>query len=100
MPVFLDLIAPPKAHDLKHTMRNYFWLLPKNQKLVTTTKGGDLIYPFLWDARKVEYFKSKDEIPLNNYDAALFAQSEDTSENIVKIGQELCLWRKEKITLK
>ena len=56
-----------------------------------------MVYPFLFDATKIDYYKSEHEIPLDNYDAALIAQPRDASANLVKIGYDLYLWRKENI---
>jgi len=92
---FLDVLSPPKAYELKSALRNYFWLLPPNPKLATTIEGGLLVYPFLFDAQKIDYYKSEREIPLDYYDVALVAQPTNTSTNVVKIGYDLYLWRKE-----
>lgn len=95
---FLDLIAPPKAYELQTALRNYFWLLPANPTLATTIYGGELIYPFLFDAKSIEYFHPDKETPPGNFDAVLFGKSGALdNENTVKIGQELFLWRKESI---
>jgi hypothetical protein len=95
-----NVIAPPLAKDLKRALKNYFWLLPKNPKLATTINGGLLVYPFLFDAKQINYYKSECEIPLGQYDAALIAQPATASENIIKISQDLQLWRRENIFLK
>jgi hypothetical protein len=95
---FLDLIAPPKAYELQAALRNYFWLLPSNPTLATTIYGGELIYPFLFDAKSIEYLNPDQEMPLENFDAVLTQEaSSDFGDKTVKIGQDLFLWRKESI---
>lgn len=91
---FLDLMAPPNAHELKSSLRNYFWLLPESPKLATTIEGGQLIYPFLFNAKNIEYFKSEKDISIEKFDAALFGKSGALGDgNTIKIGSELNLWR-------
>ncbi len=89
-----NVIAPPLAQDLKLALGNYFWLLPENPKLATTIEGGQLIYPFLFNAKNIEYFKSEKDISIEKFDAALFGKSGALGDgNTIKIGSELNLWR-------
>lgn len=94
---FLDLIAPPKAYELQSALRNYFWLLPESPKLATAINGGELVYPFLWDAKHYDYYQSEDEIPWEKYDAAIIPKSDASGENFVEISQDLYLWRRENV---
>lgn len=94
---FLDLIAPPKAYELRSSLRNYFWLLPESPNLATAINGGELVYPFLWDAKHNDYYKSEEDIPWEKYDAAIIPKSDASGKNFVEISQDLYLWRRKNV---